>query len=131
MPVLAESDAAISFSVNSVPWLAIVGVMILLQLIILVVLTGRPRAVAVIGLVLPIMGGVCAVVATDIIMSWTRGFEADRHQFLPLLYAIWGLCAMVALVTVVLCVLPMRCRAFPTPKPANGPKSPEEARNYS
>jgi hypothetical protein len=123
-------DHTISLSVTDLPWYwwAIVGVMILLQLITLVVITGRPRAVAVIGLVLPVMCGVCAVGGTAMILSWTQDSAADRHQFLPLFYAIWGLCALVALVTVVLCVVPLKCRVLPTARPVDGGESLEGAR---
>ncbi len=120
------SSPSISVSVSNVlwpMWLA-VGIMILLQLIILVVIAGRPSAVAVMGVTLPFLCGVCALVATFLILghidqtmssqeasvdpNQIHKFGNHPHYLVPLLYAIWGICGIVALVTVVLSMVSLK-----------------------
>jgi hypothetical protein len=121
-------------------WTAVI-VLILLQLTILVLIAGRPRAVAVLAFGLPVLCGLCAIGASAIILYYmdlslrvhTRAGSASAegypHYLMPLLYVIWGICGLVALVTVVLCVIAMR-RKEPVPEEATN-KLPllEEARN--
>src|SRR5437879_482148 len=99
---------------NSVPWVwwAFAAVMVLLQLVTLIVIAGRPSAVAVIGVVLPLACGVCGLVATGIILDYVHAMPPHERDYsgdlIALLYVIWGICGVVGGTAAVLCMVLLR-----------------------
>jgi hypothetical protein len=136
-----EAAPQVSVSLEAVPWLwwTFAALMILLQLIILVLIAGRPSAVAVIGVTLPFLCGVCALTATALILNHIHvntpppgsgGTEGDSfathpHYLIPLLYMIWAICGIVGLTSVVLSIVMLR-RGVRVPAPAAGASPPDK-----
>jgi len=103
---------------EAVPWLlwTALGIMIVLQLIILVVIAGRPSAIAVIGVTLPALCGLCGLGATWLILEYIRrsslsgSSELEDHtgHLIGLIYVIWVICGVVALTAVVMSIVMLR-----------------------
>jgi hypothetical protein len=141
-----ETSVAALPPVPAWAWWGFAGGVLLLQLVIILILVGRPRAVAVIGVLVPVVAMSAAVAGTGLVLRHhdlvvtsqlyhshglnegvaVSPISETYDEIMPLLYVMWGAAGVLSLAAVVLCVLALWLGPFPrvrpdeTTKPATG-----------